>query len=418
MRIVRRRLETDDTLMERTNITTNAIMELLTVCVQTTYFQLEDKFYQQEFGMAMGSPLSPIMSNIYMENFEDEVINQSMSKPKMWLRYVDDTFVIWPHGTEKLNQFLESLNNHAPSIKFTMEVESNKQLPFLDVLVERDDDKLQTKVYRKATHTGRYLHYQSNHHKSVKIGIARCLYDRAKTICSKEEDLRDEEKRTIEVLRENGYPKLRNSQIRRSTHGTRETTEEGEQEKHSAVIPYIPGVSEQLRRVGNRYNIRTAFKSSRTLRELMIKTKPENEDQKTKNCVYSVPCQCGREYIGETSRPLRVRLQEHKSNINNGETDRSKIAEHVWEHYHQIDWDEAKILAKEENTTRRKLKEATYIALANQPISQASLEIKPIWMPILRQEQRRLPIPRGNPTAAQTPTAQPAHTPTAQLDTD
>lgn len=150
----------------------------------------------------------------------------------------------------------------------------------------------------------------------------------------------------------------------------------------------------------------------------MIKTKPENEDQKTKNCVYSVPCQCGREYIGETSRPLRVRLQEHKSNINNGETDRSKIAEHVWEHYHQIDWDEAKILAKEENTTRRKLKEATYIALANQPISQASLEIKPIWMPILRQEQRRLPIPRGNPTAAQTPTAQPAHTPTAQLDTD
>lgn len=83
-------------------------MELLTVCIKTTYFQLGSKFYQQEFGMAMASALSPIMSNIYMKNFEQEVIAQYPHKSTLCLRYVDDTFVIWSHGEDELNRFLDS----------------------------------------------------------------------------------------------------------------------------------------------------------------------------------------------------------------------------------------------------------------------------------------------------------------------
>ena len=73
-------------------------MELLDVCLRTIYFQVGDKFFQQKEGMAVGSSLSPIVSNIYMEFFEKLVLNSAQYKPSLWLRYVDNTSVIWPHG--------------------------------------------------------------------------------------------------------------------------------------------------------------------------------------------------------------------------------------------------------------------------------------------------------------------------------
>jgi hypothetical protein len=61
-------------------------------------------------------------------------------KPAHWYRYVDDTFVVWTHGQEELHRFLQHLNTIHSNIKFTMEVEKNNTLPFLDVLVTRRPD--------------------------------------------------------------------------------------------------------------------------------------------------------------------------------------------------------------------------------------------------------------------------------------
>ena len=73
-----------------------------------------------------------------MEDFEERVLTLYKEKPTLWLRYVDDTFIIWPHGVEALDEFLNYLNNQERSIKFTVEIESNNQLPFLDVLVKKE----------------------------------------------------------------------------------------------------------------------------------------------------------------------------------------------------------------------------------------------------------------------------------------
>jgi hypothetical protein len=113
------------------------VIELLEVCMKTTYFQFEDKFYQQKDGMVMGSSLSLVFSNIFMEHFEKLALETAVFKPAIWLRYVDDTFVVWPHGPSRLQEFLRHLNSVRPTIQFTMEVETNNNLPFLDVLVTR-----------------------------------------------------------------------------------------------------------------------------------------------------------------------------------------------------------------------------------------------------------------------------------------
>jgi hypothetical protein len=143
-------------------------MELLKVCLRTTYFQVDDKFFQRKDGMAMGSSLSPIVSIIFMEHFEKLALDSAQRKPSLWLWYVHDTFVVWLHGPEWLQEFLSHLNNLRPSIQFSMEIESDSVIAYFDVLVIREETTLATKVYRKPTHTDQYLNCNSKHPPHVK----------------------------------------------------------------------------------------------------------------------------------------------------------------------------------------------------------------------------------------------------------
>jgi hypothetical protein len=80
-------------------------------------------------------------------------------------------------------------------------------------------------------------------------------------------------------------------------------------------IPHVKDVSERFERIVNRYR-RMTFETKRTLWSSLMKTRPERGPQQTAQCVYSNPCECGRSYIGETGRPLAVRLCEHRHNLN------------------------------------------------------------------------------------------------------
>ena len=99
-----------------------------------------------------------------MEDFEKKAIEQATHKPVCWFRYVDDMFVIWPHGKEKLTEFHSHLNRVHGKIQFTMEKEEG-HLAFLDLdIYRRTDGSLGHKIYRKPTHTNLYLHQNSHHH--------------------------------------------------------------------------------------------------------------------------------------------------------------------------------------------------------------------------------------------------------------
>jgi hypothetical protein len=117
-----------------------------------------------------------------MENFEKMALDSAQHKPWLWLRYVDDIFVVWPHGPEQLQNFLSHVNSLRPPIQFTMEIESDSAIPFLDILVIRKEMTSTTKVYRKPTHTGQYLNFNSNHPLNVKRGLIQSLHNRATTI--------------------------------------------------------------------------------------------------------------------------------------------------------------------------------------------------------------------------------------------
>lgn len=101
-----------------------------------------------------------------------------------WFRYVDETFIIWPHGCNNI-RFLDHINEVHPDISFTLVSEENGCPLYLNVLV-RPDNTLGHSVYRKPTHTNRYLNAESHHHLAQKKGIVKNLVHRVQIICEPE----------------------------------------------------------------------------------------------------------------------------------------------------------------------------------------------------------------------------------------
>ena len=114
-------------------------------------------------GAAMGSPLSPVVANLFMEDFEIRALNPSPNPQGIWLRFVDNTFVI--HRAEQTQQFLTHLNSLDPNMLFTTKSPDQQGfIPFLDTLTSQGPNStLITTVYRKPTHTDQYLHWESHH---------------------------------------------------------------------------------------------------------------------------------------------------------------------------------------------------------------------------------------------------------------
>ena len=79
----------------------------------------------------MGSPISPLMANLYMEHFEQLALTTAPHPPSLWLRYVDDTYVrIHEYDVEGFTRHINSIDDN---IKFTIKPETNSKLPFLDL---------------------------------------------------------------------------------------------------------------------------------------------------------------------------------------------------------------------------------------------------------------------------------------------
>ena len=120
-----------------------------------------EQFYQQTEGAAMGSPVSPIVANLFMEHFEQLALKSFTRRPRYWGRYIDDTIVIML--TCAVDSFTEHLNNCHPAIKFTIERMKDQTIPVLDTLIRvQADGSLEFNVYRKPTHTDQYLQFDSH----------------------------------------------------------------------------------------------------------------------------------------------------------------------------------------------------------------------------------------------------------------
>ena len=205
-KIIQRKLEQDQQLHQRTSMKVEHITSLLEFFLKTTYFQFQGSFYEQINGAAMGSPISSIVANLFMEEFEVRAIQTAKNPPKMWKRFVDDTCVILSSANKE--EFFHHINSIDPRIQFTAEESKpDGSIPYLDCLVTpQEDGSIMTAVYRKPTHTYMYLHWDSYHHLAAKYSVINTLRHRAKTVCTSKQLLEKEEDHLFSALRRCKYP--------------------------------------------------------------------------------------------------------------------------------------------------------------------------------------------------------------------
>ncbi|XP_045188274.1 uncharacterized protein LOC123546150 [Mercenaria mercenaria] len=188
-------------------LSTEEISHLLKLVLENNYFKFGDNYYLQRMGTAMGSSMAPTYASLFMGKFEHDFFQTRDIKPTLWLRFLDDVFMIWDHSLDELHSFINEINSFHPNIKFTHTI-SNKSVSFLDVQVSKSDSlQIETDIYVKETSNHQYLDYTSCHPKMCKDGIPYSQAKRYRRIISDDDSFDSSLHELRDFFLDRNYPK-------------------------------------------------------------------------------------------------------------------------------------------------------------------------------------------------------------------
>ena len=297
---------------------------------------------------------------------------------------------------------LFAINSLVPSIKFTVENEVDGKIPFLDTVIHRSGHGFKFSIYRKPTNNLAYVHYFSGHTLNVKQSVFQSMFLRALRVCSPE--FFDEE---IAIIRSIGeklcYPEY---VIEKCYNFAKKTfyNQESRSEiclKNMLCLPYHENFS-NLVSILKRIDISVVFKFTKTIKNVLIKNSPEDNN----NIIYSIHCNsCSIPYIGQTTKGISKRLDQHKENVREGKVN-SGIFMHLNNNNfeHNINWQEPKILLKCNDYYTRNITESALIQITknnNMNMSPGLFSINPINLALMEKDlspvvkklnENRLPV--------------------------
>ena len=153
------------------------------------YLNFKDQLFEQKQG-TQGSQTIHQFYALFGNNF----LNSYPTPHRLWLRFIDDIFMIWKYGEQQLRRFLNSLNHHHPTIMLTYTMNEN-EIAFFDTIVYRSPNhRLYIMIYHKPTDQKYYLHYHSAHSRNQKESIAYRLLMRCRRICTEDTYFEEEAK--------------------------------------------------------------------------------------------------------------------------------------------------------------------------------------------------------------------------------
>ena len=187
-------------------LTRSEFKKLLEFATKDALILFNGKYYEQIDGVAMGSPLGPTLANVFLCHWEEIWLEKCSEKfkPVYYKRYMDDTFLLFS-STEHIKKFFRYINSRHKNMSFTYEVEIDNKLPFLDILVTREN-AFTTNIYRKPTFSGLYTNFHSFLPENYKTGLVLTLLFRIYTICSDWSKIHTEIINLRNIMLKNNFP--------------------------------------------------------------------------------------------------------------------------------------------------------------------------------------------------------------------
>ena len=292
------------------------LLKLLEICVYDVQFLFNGTYYNQIDGVAMGSPLGPILANIFVGHIEKQIFNTNNEGIIMYGRYVDDVLVC-ATSIDCIERLSNRLNAMHPNIKFTVELENQGSIPFLDVRIIKKQHGLSMGWYHKDTWSGAFLHYLSYAPRAWKEGLLKGFKYRVMKICS-QDTINDAISELTSIFENNGYPEhfIKKHFIDYVPINKKKVIQ-APRKPVTVTLPYL-GEERTHNWAGRikRY-VESVYPTSRVIffwattraYHLSLKDKLPKED--IPGVVYHFSCVCCETYVGRTDCCLKQRIKQH-----------------------------------------------------------------------------------------------------------
>ncbi|BES96231.1 ankyrin 2,3 unc44 [Nesidiocoris tenuis] len=346
------------TIETGTSLPRDVYMEILKFCVENAYFQFDGNFYRQISGLPMGDCLSPILAEIVV----NDLLNCTLrSNPQLEVLfrcvYVDDSF--WIVRREHVQPLLQALNNYHERVQFTLEVENNSCLRFLDVMVHREGQNITTNWSRKTIVSDRLLSFRSFAPKGHKLNVVNNMFTRMYRLSSPQ-FYRSNFHKIRKLLLKNNYPDSlirsidrkvgsqlmpdtspgvsRSSQLDSETHPHMDDTPSSNEHHRPTPLPaqlqgratnktfqsmtYVPGLTPKIAgilqsKVPEGTVITSTSKNK--IQNILPSVKEPTPPNERSSVVYRLGCKgCEAKYIGATVQKTKKRFSKHRSDVRNG----------------------------------------------------------------------------------------------------
>jgi len=350
-----------------TKIPKQEFLDTIEFILGSTFFKFNDKIYRQTFGAPMGSPLSPIVADLIMQELESHTLKNLSFIPPFYTRYVDDIALAAPFT--QLNDLLNKFNSFHPRLNFTIEV-GGSSLNFLEVSMINKNGHLTFDWYHKPTFSGRLLNFHSKHPLTHKIGVITNMVDKI-LLLSHPAFHEKNFSFLINMLLNNNYPldiifssiKKRLSTKFNQLNNQRDHDVSSEIKENYFVIPYIEHTGEKfIQFFKNIPNFKLTFSGINRLSKFIKVQKDPLPTLFHSNVVYKINClQCDASYVGQTRRFLKSRIDEHRSHIRRNTSQTSVITEHRVNLLHDFDWENVEVLDEEAHYNKRLISEMIFI---------------------------------------------------------
>ena len=297
--------------------------KLLTICTSNVLMLTNDGYFRQTDGLAMGSPPAPLLANGWLSKYDKDIQDDAL----LYFRYMDD--IVRDIHTDRIESKLSDVNSLHDNLKFTIERENEQnQIPFLDMLIIRDVNRLSSTWYTKPTDTGLTMNYHALAPMKFKRGNVIGLIHRIYRSCSNWTHFHDSIKKAKILLENNQYPPIFYENLieqtitkilsDKSSPNDTDTSSESEKEEVQEVkkfyVQYRGKISEKYQASLKRSDapVNVIF-TLRKLKTVMPSLKPIVEKPLKSGVVYNISCpRCKACYVGQTQRHLLTRIKEHQ----------------------------------------------------------------------------------------------------------